>query len=384
MARVFWPFSSAARAGAYSRGRRPRSTTPYDASRSAFSTASSSPVMCSASSLATSWRLVAAVMQAPSEVSPTGSATTSRRRRRVASSRARARARPMWPWLARAASQASGSATPSARTRNVATSAAVGVVRVTSRQRERMVWQDVLDGRRAEDPDGAVGGLLDGLEQRVAGLVGEPVGVLDDQDLPALADRGERGAADQLPDLVDADRELLGADHATRRRASRRARCGRRGTPRSPGRPAAVLALQGGGEGDRGVGAAGPGRAGEQPGLAHAVPTGGAWPASPRPRAGRRACPRRSLRRAAWASSGSTRSRTRRGDLLDRQPRVEHEVVVGVRGGHLARTPRAPAGGSPRTRPRCGRAPRTGPARAPARGRAPRSGAGAGRRWPSG
>ena len=45
----------------------------------------------------------------------------------------------MCPWLARAAYDASDSGTPSARTRNPATSAVVGVARVTSRQRERMV-----------------------------------------------------------------------------------------------------------------------------------------------------------------------------------------------------------------------------------------------------
>src|SRR3546814_17916110 len=54
--------------------------------------------------------------------------------------------------------------------------------------------------------------LLDRLEQRIAGLLGEPVGILHDQDLPAPAHRGERGAAYQISDLVDTDREFLGAD----------------------------------------------------------------------------------------------------------------------------------------------------------------------------
>ncbi len=45
----------------------------------------------------------------------------------------------MWPWLARAAYDASESGTPSLRARNAATSAVLGVARVTSRQRERMV-----------------------------------------------------------------------------------------------------------------------------------------------------------------------------------------------------------------------------------------------------
>ena len=45
----------------------------------------------------------------------------------------------MWPWLARAAYDATAASTPSARTRNAATSSVVGVVSVTSRQRERTV-----------------------------------------------------------------------------------------------------------------------------------------------------------------------------------------------------------------------------------------------------
>ena len=69
--------------------------------------------------------------------------------------------------------------------------------------------------------------------------LGEPVGVLDDQDLPAPADRAQRGAADQVADLVDADRELLGADHRDVGVASRRARCGRRGRCRSRAGPRA-------------------------------------------------------------------------------------------------------------------------------------------------
>ena len=114
-------------------------------------------------------------------------------------------------WRGRRTTRAPSS-TPSVRTRNAATSSVVGVDRVTSRQRRADGRQDVLDRRRAEHPDGAVGGLLDRLEQGVAGLLGQPVGVLDDQDLPAPADRGERGAPDQVADLVDADRQLLGPD----------------------------------------------------------------------------------------------------------------------------------------------------------------------------
>ena len=165
------------------------------------------------SSCVVSTRLAAAVMQAPIEVSRAGRATTSRRRLRVASSRARARARPMWPWLARAAYAASASETrrcgrgtrrrpprPGRREGEVAAPRADG-------------RQDVLGGRRAQQPHGAVGRLLDRLEQRVARRVGEPVGVLDDHHLPARADRRERRPADEVADVVDADRQLLGAHH---------------------------------------------------------------------------------------------------------------------------------------------------------------------------
>ena len=242
----------------------------------------------------------------------------------------------MWPWLARAAQpgQRLGDAVGADEVRRHLGRGGRGQGDQPAARADRL--EDVLDGGRAEDPDGAVGGLLDGLEQRVAGLVGEPVGVLDDEDLPALADRGQGGAADQLPDLVDADRELLGADH--RHVGVRAAEHGVAGVAdpaaRAVGRRR--LALQGGGEGDRGVGAAGPGRAGEQPGLAHAVPAGGGGQRVRDHALADERAPRRVMRRAAWASSGSTRSRTRPGDLVDRQPGVEHEVVVGVRGGHLA------------------------------------------------
>ena len=78
-------------------------------------------------------------MQAPSEVSRAGIDTTRVRRSRTSSSRASARARPMWPWLARAAWAASPGSTPSARTRKSATSDGVGVVSDTSRERDRTV-----------------------------------------------------------------------------------------------------------------------------------------------------------------------------------------------------------------------------------------------------
>jgi hypothetical protein len=81
----------------------------------------------------------AAVMQAPSVVRFAGSRTTSSRRLRVSSSSASALARPMWPWLARAAWAARSGVTPCRSTRNSATSADPGVTRLTCRVRERIV-----------------------------------------------------------------------------------------------------------------------------------------------------------------------------------------------------------------------------------------------------
>ena len=164
-------------------------------------------------------------------------------------------------------------------------------------------------------------------------------------------------------DLVDADRELLGADHRDVGVRAGEHRRGRRGT--SP-QPAVACALQGGGEGDRGVRASGARRPGEQPGVAscprppatraqgarpparwptRSSQTGHADPAQARPAAGRpaRGRRRRSPRRSARASSD--------------------EVVVGVGGGQREERRRGPAGGTPATRPRSGRGPRTGPAR---------------------
>src|SRR5690606_26968831 len=45
--------------------------------------------------------------------------------------------------------------------------------------------QDVLDRGGAQQPDGAGGGFLDRLQHRVGGLLVQPLGVLDEDDLPA-------------------------------------------------------------------------------------------------------------------------------------------------------------------------------------------------------
>ena len=91
--------------------------------------------------------------------------------------------------------------------------------------------------------------------------------------------------------------------------ASRPAPCGRRGTRRT--RPRPLLALQRRGERDRGVGAARPGRAGEQPGMGHAVPAGGGLERLDHRGAGRPGRPRRVMRaRGLHRAAGATRSRT--------------------------------------------------------------------------
>ena len=53
--------------------------------------------------------------------------------------------------------------------------------------------QHVLDGGRAQQPDGTGRGLLDRLEQHVARALGEAVGVLQDDHLPAAAGRATSG-----------------------------------------------------------------------------------------------------------------------------------------------------------------------------------------------
>ena len=129
---------------------------------------------------------------------------------------------------------------------------------------------------------------------------------------------------------------------------------------------AALLALERGGERDRGVGAARAGRAGEQPGVGHVAgdrplePLDHRGPGRPgRPRRchrARRSRPHRLEQRRQPGVHGV-------GDLLDVAAGVEDEVVVGIGLRQPEELLRAPAGGTRSTRPRCGRARRTGSAR---------------------
>ena len=93
-----------------------------------------------------------------------------------------------------------------------ATASTGGVRRVSMAAAGADGGQHVLQGGRAQQPDGTGGGLLHGLQQDVARALGEPVGVLQDDDLPAAARRRELGAADQVAGLLDADGEQVGAD----------------------------------------------------------------------------------------------------------------------------------------------------------------------------
>ena len=133
--------------------------------------------------------------QSPTDDSWSGTVSASRRWRRASSSVASRRARrrgpgrrarrtPRWPGRRRRL-----------RTSWAATAAADGVRSRTSRQRDRMVGgRSSATGTQSRNTP-ARRRLLDGLEQRVGGGLGQPVGVLEQDDLPAAAPRRHRRAA---------------------------------------------------------------------------------------------------------------------------------------------------------------------------------------------
>ncbi|RAO27506.1 hypothetical protein ONO86_06107 [Micromonospora noduli] len=122
-----------------------------------------------------------------------------------------------------------------------------------------------VGGRSAEQEDRPRWGFLDRLEQRIAGGLGEPVGVLDDHHLPAPAGRGAGRAEDERTHLADADGESFRHHHP------------HVGVGAAHGGVAAgalaaagpVHALQCGGERPCGDRAAGAGWAGEDPRVRH-------------------------------------------------------------------------------------------------------------------
>ena len=92
---------------------------------------------------------------------------------------------------------------------------------------------DVLERRGAQDPHGAGDGLLDRLEQGVGGALGEPVGVLDDDDPPRTHRRPQGRHRSQLASLLDLDRKSFGGNDIHVGVGAVHAPCGTRGTRRS-------------------------------------------------------------------------------------------------------------------------------------------------------
>ncbi|SIA96451.1 Uncharacterised protein [Mycobacteroides abscessus subsp. abscessus] len=87
----------------------------------------------------------------------------------------------------------------------------IGAEDVRRHQAERIVVgtrtdraNDALGFRRREDELNVLGRLLDELEQRVEALVRDHVGLIDDEDLVAVAHRREGGALAQVAGVVDA------------------------------------------------------------------------------------------------------------------------------------------------------------------------------------
>ena len=87
----------------------------------------------------------------------------------------------------------------------------VGAEDVRRHQAERVVVgtrtdraDDALGFRRRKDELDVLGRLLDELEQRIEALVRDHVGLVDDEDLVAVAHRCEGGALAQVAGVVDA------------------------------------------------------------------------------------------------------------------------------------------------------------------------------------
>ena len=187
-----------------------------------------------------------------------------RRRSRIWGSRASARARPMCDWAARAEGDLGGGDAFAHeqvcdRAGGRDTQAEVAAARADRRDH-------VLGAGGAQQPHGVLGRLLDGLEQRVRTGLAEAVRVLDDDDTPQpLGGRGLRLQHEGTGGLHVDDRGLGGReDDVGVRAAHRRAASGALAAPHGIAR-----ALQGGREGARCDGAPRPGRAGDEPGVAH-------------------------------------------------------------------------------------------------------------------
>ncbi len=132
--------------------------------------------------------------------------------------------------------------------------------------------QHILQRGRAQQPHGPRSGLLHGLQEHVARPLGQPVGVLEDDDLPAAHGRGELRPADQLAGLLHADGQQIGTDDlhiGVRTDHGGVAAVAEPAARLAPEGAVGAGALQGGREGPGGGGPPGAGRPGEQPGVGH-------------------------------------------------------------------------------------------------------------------
>ena len=126
--------------------------------------------------------------------------------------------------------------------------------------------QDVLDGGGAQQPDRPGGWLLERLEQGVGGLVGQPVGLLDEDDGPAAVEGTLLRDRHQPAYVTHAERQGLGLDDADVPVGALEDRAaGVAVTTPEVG----ALALQGGGEGQGRVAATRTRWSGDQPGVRH-------------------------------------------------------------------------------------------------------------------
>ena len=149
--------------------------------------------------------------------------------------------------------------------------------------------------RRAEQEDGPRRRLLDRLEQGVAGLLGEPVGVLDEHDLPPAAGGCAGRPQHQRPHLVDRDGQSLGDD-----RPDVGVGTGERGVALGAHAAPTLRALQRGGEGPRGDRPTRARRSGEEPRVGHRPGRCGS-PRTIAPAA--RAAPTSSATASSWPTS---------------------------------------------------------------------------------
>ena len=130
---------------------------------------------------------------------------------------------------------------------------------------------DALGFRRRENKLDMLGRLLDKLEQRIEALVRDHVGLVDDEDLVAVAHRREGGAFTQVTRVVDAAvRGRVDLDDVERTRAARgQLAAGFALAARGGGR--ALRAVQAARQNARRGGLAASARPGEQVRVRHAI-----------------------------------------------------------------------------------------------------------------